>query len=301
MTAASVLLSLLIFSSVCFGSSLFDAENVLKFATHLYYEGEYVRSIREIRRFLKLEECCKKKLIAQKLLITCLLRIKKDSLARLEFEKTLYLCKNPSRHVREIFDIAKIFEKEGDMRGAETAYKLCSELKYDKEVSGHALLHRAKVLITMHEKEKAQRCIEDLERNGYSKVGLKLLLDAIKYEHHARRNAKLAMFLSGVLPGAGHMYSGNTLHGLSSFLINAGLITASYFSFREKSPILGSFLAYMESDFYIGGIRSAARDAVKRNEEVEKELKKKLDRLFPLEVSINFGRNLRSGCFTYRF
>jgi outer membrane protein assembly factor BamD (BamD/ComL family) len=74
----------------------------------------------------------------------------------------------------------------------------------------------------------------------------------------------VAGVLSGVLPGAGHLYAGKPLQALTAFILNGVFLGGAAYAFHEKLEATGAILLFFEAGWYLGGINSAmdaARDA----------------------------------------
>ncbi len=74
-----------------------------------------------------------------------------------------------------------------------------------------------------------------------------------------------------ILPGAGHLYTGRYQDALISFLLNGALIYATYESFNEDLPALGSVVGLVGMGFYVGNIYSATSGAHKANQKQRDE------------------------------
>lgn len=104
------------------------------------------------------------------------------------------------------------------------------------------------------------------------------------YHLHRKSPAK-AGWLNAMLPGAGYYYVGQKETALTSFLLNALFIAASYEFFHHGQPAAGFITLGFEAGWYIGGIRGAKDAAVHYNSNIYNYLAKERmmqDRLFPL-------------------
>ena len=78
------------------------------------------------------------------------------------------------------------------------------------------------------------------------------------------KSPQVAGILSGVLPGAGHLYAGKPLQALTAFALNGIFLAGAAYAFHEKLEATGAILLFFEAGWYLGGINSAmdaARDA----------------------------------------
>lgn len=85
-----------------------------------------------------------------------------------------------------------------------------------------------------------------------------------------------ARMLNAVLPGAGYYYVGQKKSALTSFLINALFIAASYEFFRHGYPAAGIITASMETGWYFGGINGAGIEAREFNTRLYEGMSRKI-------------------------
>jgi len=77
------------------------------------------------------------------------------------------------------------------------------------------------------------------------------------------KSPRVAGILSGLLPGAGHLYAGKPLQALTAFALNGVFLAGAAYAFHEKLEATGAILLFFETGWYLGGINSAmdaARD-----------------------------------------
>jgi tetratricopeptide (TPR) repeat protein len=126
------------------------------------------------------------------------------------------------------------------------------------------------------------------ESKHYSQAG-SLIQELQDREDVPRKSPGLAGTLSGVLPGAGHLYVGRPGQATASFLLNALFIGAAVAAFKHDSPVLGGILVFFELGWYQGGIRSAAAAARQTNELEEKQYRRELKRRYQLSLGLSPG------------
>jgi tetratricopeptide (TPR) repeat protein len=71
------------------------------------------------------------------------------------------------------------------------------------------------------------------------------------------KSPQMAGILSGVLPGAGHLYAGKPWQALTAFTLNGVFLGSAAYAFHERLHITGAILLFFETGWYIGGIASA--------------------------------------------
>lgn len=94
-----------------------------------------------------------------------------------------------------------------------------------------------------------------------------------------------ARTLNAILPGAGYLYVGQKQTALTSLIINALFIAATYNFFERGYIAAGVITASLEAGWYLGGINGAGLAAQEYNERLYETLARETltqQRLFPL-------------------
>ena len=79
------------------------------------------------------------------------------------------------------------------------------------------------------------------------------------------RSPLLAGVLSGVLPGSGQVYTGHYKDGLLAFLVNGGLIFATYEAVDKEVYAAGGLTGVVALTFYAGNVYGAVNSAYRSN------------------------------------
>lgn len=99
------------------------------------------------------------------------------------------------------------------------------------------------------------------------------------------KSVKKAQMLNTFLPGAGYLYVGQKKTALTSLLINALFIAASYQLFDRGYIAAGIITASLETGWYFGGINGAGLAAKEYNERLYESCGKETllrEKLFPI-------------------
>jgi hypothetical protein len=100
-----------------------------------------------------------------------------------------------------------------------------------------------------------------------------------------KKSVSKAQTLNAILPGAGYYYVGQKKSGLTSFIINALFIAATYQLFDHGYIAAGIITGSLECGWYFGGINGAGLAAKEYNEQLYQSLGKEFmiqNRLFPI-------------------
>lgn len=99
------------------------------------------------------------------------------------------------------------------------------------------------------------------------------------------KNPTTAGILS-ILPGGGQLYSGRYQDALTAFLINGGLIWASWEAFDAEHYALGSLIGVVAFGFYAGNINGAVSSAHKYNRDRTSEFIERLNSRRQMSLSL---------------
>ena len=86
------------------------------------------------------------------------------------------------------------------------------------------------------------------------------------------RSPQVAGILSGVLPGAGHLYAGKPLQAVTAFALNGSFLAGAAYAIHEKLHITGAILLFFETGWYLGGIASAVDATREANRQQQRGL-----------------------------
>lgn len=84
------------------------------------------------------------------------------------------------------------------------------------------------------------------------------------------KSPQVAGVLSGLLPGAGHLYAGKPLQAITAFALNGAFLAGAAYAFHDKLEVTGAILLFFETGWYLGSIHSAmdaARDANRQQQQ----------------------------------
>ncbi len=281
----------------------FDSpREILSFANHLMNEKDYKRALHEYARCLNRKIPYSRLLPLHTNILICLAKsgdriaVKKELSTLLKYRHKLGI--TPGDWLR----FGHILEREKDYYNAAYAYHIYSKTASNPDNIVCASLLEAKMYFLVGNEEKADRILKKIEQKQLDTTSYREVISVMESRDSLhRKKPKTAMFLSAILPGSGHVYAGATFHGISSFILNAGLISASYLSFKNKSPVLGSFIGYLETGLYLGGIKTAGEDARRSNARKRRVFLKKLTDVLPVEAGFCLDRRFRGIRVVYRF
>jgi hypothetical protein len=112
------------------------------------------------------------------------------------------------------------------------------------------------------------------------------------------KSPQLAGVLSGILPGAGHLYVGKSLHALGAFVLNGLFLTGAAYAFHEGLEATAGIVLFFEIGWYLGTINSAMQAARQVNQNARNAFAEHLRATYapsPLDV-----KHLQSPAFGLR-
>jgi len=86
------------------------------------------------------------------------------------------------------------------------------------------------------------------------------------------KSPQTAGILSGVLPGAGHLYAGKPWQALTALLLNGVFLAGAAYAFHDGLEVTGAILLFFESGWYLGGIYSAMEATRATNRQQQQDL-----------------------------
>ncbi len=109
---------------------------------------------------------------------------------------------------------------------------------------------------------------------------------ATDLRHHNHKSPVLASIMSGIIPGSGKIYAGETGSGISSLLTVGGLGFVTWENYRKKGPtdIKTLFFGAVFSAFYIGNIYGSYFSVKITEDEFQKGYNNKI--LFNLHIPL---------------
>lgn len=275
-----------------------DADAQYQYARHLYEQGRYLLSAAEYQRFV-------------------------------------YFFADDPRARRASLNAGRAYYQAGDLPSAIAQFKALTELSELRElddVAADAYLMLSechmranspgKALITLHNlmamardpalRDKAlyrtgwlyivqldwtaaRRAFEQISAEGRRSHRVDELIKALDTSDSlALKTPALAGTLS-IIPGLGQLYCGRYEDALIAFMVDVGLMWASYEAFDNDLNVMGSLLAIVGIGFYASNIYSAVSSAHKYNHAQQQRFADQLQRRFEVGLGSSphaMGRNL---------
>lgn len=127
-----------------------------------------------------------------------------------------------------------------------------------------------------------------------------LKLALAQSDHIPVKSPTTAGILS-IVPGGGQLYCNRYKDAATAFLINAGLIWATWESFDKEQYALGSVIGFVGFGFYAGNIYGAVSSAHKYNRDRTAEFRERLYRHRQMPLSLAPAHKGAALCLTLDF
>ena len=127
------------------------------------------------------------------------------------------------------------------------------------------------------------------ESSTYQSSAQELASALEELPHLPRKSPRLAGFLAAVIPGSGHLYTGEKKQALFAFITNALLIFGTYEAFNRDLYVAGGFLSIFAINYYSGNIFGALNSAHKYNRRVKEAYLEGYKRKYELSINLRGG------------
>lgn len=257
-----------------------DGTSIYTFGLHLFRLGDYYRAITELKRFALLFPQHQHHTAARVVIGLALQEDGLDDDAFMQFQRL--------RQVDDT-DVARIAAfKLGELRFFQQQYRQAIEhfQQFLQAFPTGPLVPRTTYLLGLSRAFHGQReRAHDLLNAFPSEHALADQARALQQTLRAPppeppKSPRIAGLLSGLLPGAGHLYVGKPLQALTAFMLNGLFITGAVFAFREGLEATGAILLYFETGWYLGNIKSAAEGAREANRRQRQNLANHLKTMY---------------------
>ena len=239
-----------------------DPEQVYGFGLHLFRLGDYYRAVTELKRFTLLFPRHQQHDAAQVLIGLALQSDAAYDEAMAHFQWLSQF--NGETHTAQVasFKLAEIPFSQGEYRLAARNWQ-----RFLNDAPQAPLARRAAYLLGLSwwlegqhtEASGAWSLLPD--GDPLSDRASALRAEARQLAPPVRKSPAVAGVLSGVLPGAGHLYIGEPLQALTAFLLNGLFLAGAVYAVHEGLEGTAAILVFFETGWYLGTINSARAGA----------------------------------------
>jgi tetratricopeptide (TPR) repeat protein len=238
---------------------------VYDFGLHLFQLGDYYRAITEFKRFSLLFPGHERQPAAELFIGLALQEDRAYDDAFTHFQRWR-LVDDPTDATRvAAFKLGELRFQQGQYRQAVVYFQSFLDTYPDGPLVSHTKYMMGLSWALDGQLSQAQQVFATLPVHDPLAQQAVALQDELRFTPPPPlKSPRVAGILSGILPGAGHLYVGKPLQALTAFALNGVFLAGAAYAFHEKLEATGAILLFFETGWYLGGIssaRDAARDA----------------------------------------
>jgi len=242
----------------------------LRFADALFQEGDYFRAITEYKRFIFLAPTDPRAGAVQLQIGRSYLHGQQWEDARKTFQTLAR--EHPAADIRmeAAFLVGETAYQQGAYTQAITDLRPLAEREEQSSLAQKARYRLGWSYLRSRQWETAAESFARIDPADPLFPSSHALSDAARQaEQLPRKSPALAGALSGVLPGAGHFYTGRMRDGTLAFLLNGGFLVAGLEAVAARNEAAAGLLFFFEAAWYAGSIYGAVNAAHKYNRDQE--------------------------------
>src|SRR5215510_3821259 len=245
---------------------------VYDFGLHLFRLGDYYRAITEFKRFSLLFPHHERQPAAELLIGLALQEDKAYSDAFVHFQQWR-LVDDPTDATRvAVFKLGELRFLQRQYRQAIVSFQDFLEAYPDGPLVSHTKYMLGLSWALDGQFSQAQQALQAVPAHDPFAPRVLALQEELRLAPPLQsKSPQVAGILSGILPGAGHLYAGKPLQAVTAFALNGAFLAGAAYAIHEKLNVTGAILLFFETGWYLGGInsaRDAAREANLRQQRV---------------------------------
>jgi tetratricopeptide (TPR) repeat protein len=279
-----------------------DEKSLLGFAHHLFERGHYYQAVTEYERFIYFNPDHPSVAEARLKIAFCYKLGEQYTKAVELFRKLIDEYFGQEYAIVAAFNVGECFRLKGDYEQALAEFR-----EFVEDYPGHPLADKVQwnsawIYIEMEEYPSAKERLSLVREGSTYQIPAQELAGALeKLPYLPRKSPGLAGFLAAVLPGSGHLYTGEKKQALFSFITNALLIFGTYEAFNNELYVAGGFLSLFAVNYYSGNIFGALNSAHKYNRKVKESFLQGYRQKYELSINLRGGGKTPLLEFAFRF
>jgi tol-pal system protein YbgF len=263
---------------------LIDSEKQFQYALDTMQEGDYIRAVTELERFIRFFPKDPRIPRAQYLIGLCYMKAKSYEPARTAFEAVYKRYRAEALGGNALLLIGETYYQQGFPEEAERYFKKVIESYPQASLTNAARYRLGWTLLQTERWREASTVFNGVEESSPLHPSAQdLARKSLMGEELAFKDPAVAGALA-IIPGLGHVYTNRYKDALISFLINGLLIWATVEAFNESHEVLGGILGFVGLGFYSGNIYSAVSGAHKYNLKAKEDFRRGLPDRFNLNL-----------------
>jgi TolA-binding protein len=258
---------------------LTDADQILGFADALFNEGDYFRAITEYKRFLFLHPADARSGRVQLQIGLSYQRGQQWDDARQTFEAIAQQHPDPEIRAEAAYLIGETAFRQGRYAQAIADLRPVAERYGQTPIGERARYLLGWSYLRARQWLEASQTFATIDTASPLFPSSRALAEAAREgEHLPRKSPALAGFMSGIIPGTGHFYTGRWRDGTVALLLNGAFLAAGIEAVSAGNEAAAALLLFFEAAWYSGAIYGAVNAAHKYNLDLEERWLQGLER-----------------------
>ncbi len=276
------------------GQLVISADRQFEYAQQLFKEKDFTAARIEYKRLIHFFPDDPRTDPAEFNIAVCLFYLKDYYESARAFDQIIRKGGNDGLTPEAYFFQSRAFVNMGNSAYAQIV--LQNYLKISEDIAVHDRIYFNLMKIHLEEAKKngpeslvfARKYLASISESGREKYRTGQYEDLIQKAGLAPKKNPIAAGLFAVIPGGGFLYCERYHDALVTFLLNAGLMVATYQAWENDNQALAGVIGFVETGFYSGNIYGSITSAHKYN---KAQLLKILDREFSITSRFNPENN----------
>ena len=249
-----------------------SGKSLLGFADHLFEQGHYYQAVTEYERFIYFNPGHPAVPRARLQTARCYKMGARYDKAIGLYRQLAELYTGREEGIEAAFQVSECFRLGEDFDQALSGYS-----RFIRENPAHPLADKARwnmawTYMQLEDYASARKELLSLNGSSLYRAPSQELIAALDELPHARHKSPVVSgVLAALMPGAGHLYTGQKKQALFSFVTNVLLFFGSYEAFDKEVYTAGGFLSLFSLNYYSGNIFGAITSAHKFNRQKREE------------------------------
>jgi len=267
-----------------------EEKSLLGFAHHLFDRGHYYQAVTEYERFIYYNPDHSSVSEARLKIAFCYKLGEQYSKSIELFRKLIIDYPGQEYAIVAAYNIGDSYRLDGDYEEALIEFNAFVEDYPDHPLADKAQWNSAWIYIDMEDYPSAKDHLFLVrESSTYQSPAQELAGALDQLPRLPGKSPRLAGFLAAVIPGSGHLYTGEKKQALFTFITNALLIFGTYEAFNRDIYVAGGFLSIFALNYYSGNIFGALNSAHKYNRRVKEAYLEGYKRRYELSINLRGG------------
>lgn len=261
------------------GTVTIDETKQMVLGDQFFQEADYAGAIREYKRFLFFFPQSVRGDEAMLKIAQSHLRNGKWEEALSASDNLIQRYPNSSRIAEALMIKGNVFAVKRQYPEARSFFRKAQDSSPQTSLADEAQLQIARTFTREERWEEASSEFRRIDPNSRVYDRAETMAQGLDRIHELPQDSPLAAgVLSGLLPGAGQLYTGRYGEAIIAFLLNGSFIWGMVESFSNKNNVVGGILTAFELGWYSANIVNAVNNANENNQRMRGDYLQKLER-----------------------